>query len=150
MRPAVLLSTLLLVAGCGGGQDEKAEYVERASTVCSDARAEFEALTVPSTAEGFGPYAEQLVAVVDDAQSQLAALPPPEQDRDELEQRFLEPLGGLVEEGTAFAEQVRAAGTDQAALLALLAQRPTADEVDTDYLRSYGLDACAEAIEQLG
>ena len=150
MRRALLLSTVLLLAACGGGDDEKAAYVEQANSVCADARAEFEALTVPTTPEGFAPYAEQLVAVVEKAQTELEALTPPADDRQELEDRVLTPFAGLVEDGKQFAEKVRAADGDQAKLLPLLSQRPSADDIDTEFLREYGAETCADAIEAAG
>lgn len=150
MRRALLLSTALLLAACGGGDDEKAAYVEQANAVCEDARAEFEALTVPTTPDGFAPYAEQLVEVVEKAQTELNGLTPPADDRQELEERVLTPFAGLVDEGKEFAEQVRAADGDQAKLLSLLSKRPSADDIDTDYLREYGAETCADAIEAAG
>ena len=150
MRRALLLSTALLLAACGGGDDEKTAYVEQANSVCEDARAEFEALKVPTTPEGFAPYAEQLVAVVEKAQTELEALTPPADDRQELEDRVLIPLQGLVDEGKQYVEQVRDAGADQAKLLSLLSKRPTADDIDTEYLRDYGAGTCADAIEDAG
>lgn len=151
-RALLLLLPLLLLPACGGdeGEDLKAEYVSDASAVCDTAVEEFEALTVPTTPEGFAPYADALVGVVEKAHRELAALTPPEEDRSDLEQRALDPLEQLVAEGKAYAEQVRAAGADQAKLLTLLSQRPKADGIDVDYLRSYGLDSCAEAVEVAG
>ena len=150
MRRVLLLSTALLLAACGGGGDEKAAYVEQANAVCEDARAEFEALTVPTTPDGFAPYAEQLVGVVEKAQTELEALTPPADDRQELEERVLTPLEDLVDEGKQYVEQVREAGGDQSKLLALLSKRPTPEDIDTDYLREYGADACADALEAAG
>jgi hypothetical protein len=151
MRHALLLSTVLLLAACGGGgDDEKAAYVEQATSVCDEARSEFEALAVPSTPEGFAPYADQLVAVVEKAHTELAALTPPEQDRATLQDRVLTPLGELVAEGEEYAGKVREAGSDQGELLALLGQRPTSEGIDTEYLREYGLQSCAEAVEKAG
>ena len=149
MRRALLLSTALLLAACGG-EDEKATYVEQANAVCEDARAEFEALKVPTTPEGFAPYAEQLVAVVEKAQTELEALTPPADDREELESRVLRPLDGLVDEGKQYVEQVREAGADQSKLLALLSKRPSAADIDTEFLREYGAGTCADAIEAAG
>lgn len=150
MRAALLVSSVLLLAACGGGEDEKAAYVDSASAVCSNAAQEFEGLTVPTTPEGFAPYAEQLVGILEDAHHELAALTPPEDDRAELEEKVLTPLEDLVGEGNDYVDQVRDAGTDQAKLLALLSERPTAAEIDVDFLRDYGLTSCAEAVEQAG
>lgn len=150
MRRALLLSTALLLPACGGGDDEKAAYVERASAICEEAAAEFEALPAPSTPDTIAPYADRLVAVIEDAQTELTALTPPEEDRAELEEKVLEPLGDLVADGKDFADRVREAGSDQAKLLPLLSQRPSTDDIDIAFLRSYGLDSCADAVEQAG
>lgn len=154
MRRALLLLPFLLLPACsgndGGGEDVKATYVAEAQQVCEDAVEEFEALTVPTTPEGFAPYADALVGIVEKTHHELAALTPPEEDRARLEERALDPLEALVAEGKAYAEQVRAAGADQAELLTLLSQRPKVDGIDVGYLRSYGLSSCAEAVEKAG
>lgn len=150
MRRALLLSTALLLTACGGGDDARAAYVEDATAVCEEAKTEFEALTVPTSPEGFAPYADQVVGIVEKAAAELGTLMAPEEDRAELQERVLDPLGGLVEEGRTYAEQVRAAGEDQAKLLSLLSQRPSAADVDTEFLRSYGLEECADAVEAAG
>ena len=150
MRRALLLSSVLLVSACGGGEDEKAAYVEQASAVCAEAASEFQSLPAPSTPDAIAPYADKLVAVIEDAQTELTALTPPEDDQAEIEDKVLEPLGNLVEEGKQYADKVREAGTDQAKLLPLLSERPTTEGIDVDFLRSYGLDACADAVEQAG
>jgi hypothetical protein len=150
MRRALLLSTVLLLAGCGGGDDEKAAYLEDAAAVCESAVEQFEALTVPTTPEGFAPYADSLVGILEDAHHELAGLTPPEDDRAELEQKALDPLEELVADGKEYATEVREAGTDQTKLLTLLSERPTTEGIDTEFLREYGLPTCAEAVEQAG
>lgn len=150
MRRALLLSTTLLLAACGGGEDARAAYVEDATAICEEAKTEFEALTVPTSPDGFAPYADQVVGIVEKAEAELGTLMPPEDDRAALQERVLDPLAGLVKEGRAYAEQVRAAGDDQAKLLSLLSKRPSAADIDTEYLRSYGLEECADAIEAAG
>lgn len=150
MRRALLLCTILLLPACGGGEDEKAAYVDRATEICTTAVEQFEGLAVPTAPADFGAYVDELVDVVERAQADLTQLPPPEEDREELQERVLQPLGELVAEGRDFADRVRAAGTDQAKLLPLLSQRPSTDEIDIEFLRSYGLDSCADAVEQAG
>ena len=82
MRRALAVTTLLLLlTACGGGEDEKAAYVADAKAVCEDAVEEFEQLTVPTTPEGFGEYADSLVGVIEEAHHDLAGLTPPEDDR---------------------------------------------------------------------
>jgi hypothetical protein len=149
MRPALLLSTVLLLAACGG-EDEKEAYVERANEICDNAIAQFEGLAVPTAPADFGDYADELVDAVERVQQDLTELPPPEEDRQELQERVLQPLSELVAEGRDFADRVQAAGGDQEQLLSLLSQRPTTEGIDVEYLREYGLDSCAEAVEQAG
>lgn len=151
--PHLSLAVLALgLAACSGGGDEdaKATYVEQASAVCDEASTDFSALAQPATPGELGPFVEQTLAIAERAQTGLAALTPPEQDQAELESRVLEPFADLVEEGRAYAGQVEAAGTDPAALLPLLGQRPTVEGIDLDYLREYGLEPCADAISQAG
>ena len=155
MMRALLLLPLLVLPACGGddggdGEDRKATYVSEATKVCEGAVEDFEALVTPTTPEGFAPYADSLVGILEEAHHELAALTPPEADKARLEEKVVGPLEELVTEGKAYAAQVRAAGADQAKLLTLLSERPTAESIDVGYLRSYGLSACAEAVEKAG
>jgi hypothetical protein len=144
----LLLVLPLLLAGCGGGDDDaKADYVAAASAVCERGEAEADALTAPTGTEGLADYADEVVRIADAVREDLEALEPPEDDAEELRTRVLEPFADVVEQGRSFAEQVRAAGDDTAKLLPLLSEAPDAGEVDVEYLREYGLDACAEAVE---
>ena len=154
-RAALLLLPLLLLPACGGddggdGEDLKAAYVSDATEVCEGAVEEFEALETPTTPEGFAPYADALVGILEGAHHELASLTPPEADQARLQEKVVDPLEKLVTEGKAYAAQVRAAGADQAKLLTLLSERPTGKTIDVGYLRSYGLSACAEAVEKAG
>ncbi len=151
LRPMLLLPALVLgLAACGSdepsGPDPKAAYVQKASAVCDGAQKEFGALTAPTTPAGFAPYADSTVAIAEKAQKELAALTPPEKDRAALQSKVLDPFAAVVAEGKGFVGKVKAAGTDQAQLLPLLSQIPKTDGIDKDYLRSYGLGVCADAI----
>lgn len=154
MKRALVLLPLLLLPACGGGddggEDVQATYVADATAVCEDAVEDFEALVTPTTPDGFAPYADSLVGILEEAHTELAALTPPEEDKARLDEKVVDPLEKLVAEGKAYAAQVRAAGADQGKLLALLSERPTGKTIDVGYLRSYGLSACAEAVEKAG
>ena len=154
---ALLLGLAVLLAGCGGSSDDpepapdpKPAYVEAASTVCSEADEEFTALAQPATPAEYGPFVAETIRIAEGAQQELSALTPPPDDRAELEEKVLTPLGELVEQGRAWSAQVTAAGTDQAALLGLLGTRPTSDGIDQEFLREYGLATCADVVAKLG
>lgn len=153
MRRALLLSVALLLPACGPPEQEvdpQVAYVEQATEICQRTEDSLEELEVPSTPEGFAPYTREVVDILETAQSDLSELTPPEDDRAELEERVLDPFEQVVAEAQTYADRVEAAGTNQVALLALLPERPTADAVDTEFLREYGLPTCADAIEQAG
>jgi len=148
MRRALLLSTALLLTACGGGEDDKAAFVEAATAVCEKASTDSKALKPPASPAEFAPYAESIVQIAEQVQQDLETLELPEADREDLESRVIEPFADVVAEGQAFAEKVKAAGEDQGKLLPLLNQVPDSGEVDLEYLREYGLETCADVISQ--
>ena len=152
MRSRLLLpalsTTVLVLAACGGGEDEKAEYVEQASAVCSEAKAQLDAEQRPTAADGFAPFVQRVVEIAEVAEGKLLALEPPEDDKAELEQKLLDPLSAQVEQGRQYAAKVEAAGTEQAKLLPLLSQVPGTGDIDVAYVEEYGLKACTELIPE--
>jgi len=156
--PLPVLAVLALgLAACSGGggedapePDPRVAYVEQATAVCDEASTDFSALTQPAAPADLGPFVNQTLAIAERAQTGLAELTPPEQDRADLESRVLDPFAALVDEGRAYAADVEAAGTDPAVLLPLLSQRPSVEGIDLAYLRNYGLESCADAISQAG
>jgi glucose/arabinose dehydrogenase len=150
LLPVLLVLALSACSGSGQQEDARQAFVERASEICTEADEQFHALPQPTTPEQFGPYVDQTMTIAEQAQAELSALTLPEQDRAELERKVLEPFATLVQDGRAFAERVAAAGTDQSALLALLSERPTSAGIDKEFLTSYDLPACADAISQVG
>ena len=158
---APLAALVLALSACSGGDgddaaapqeaDPKEAYVEQADEVCSSADDDFAALGgTPTAPAEFGPYVQETVGIAERAQTELAALTPPEADRADLESKVLTPFAELVEQGKAWSSQVTAAGGDQAALLGLLGSRPTSAGIDKEYLREYGLTSCADAISKVG
>ena len=155
MKRALVVLAVLLLAGCGGGDepgtgggpDLRAAYVADASKVCQTAKAESDGLTTPTTAAAFPPFVAKSVALVTRAQRELSALTPPPADAEQLRSKVLDPFAALAEKATAYGAQVKAAGTDQAKLLPLLSQAPTAEGIDLPYLREYGLGVCADVLE---
>ncbi len=149
MKPALVVLPLLLLTACtsgGGDDDPKAAYVAQATKVCEVAKTDADALPRPTGAADLKSFVDNTVAIAKRAQGELAALTPPEADAAELRSKVLDPFAALVTEGEAYAKKVEAAGTDQAELLPLIAAQPKPDNIDLDYLRSYGLGVCADAI----
>ena len=144
---ALPLSVLAACGGGGGGDEAKGAYVAAAAGVCESAQKDSAALTRPKKPADLAPAANSTVAIAMRAQEALAALTPPPADAAELRTKVLDPFAALVTEGQAYAAQVTAAGTDQAKLLPLLGQQPTAQGVDLDFLRSYGLGVCADLLD---
>ncbi len=155
-RLLLLPAAVLALSACGGGSAEddaaavKAAYVQQASAVCDKATKERDALAPPTGTEAFAPYVRSLVGIAARAESELAALTPPEPDRAALQSKLLDPLKASVDQGEAFADKVEAAGGDQAKLAGLLGEAPTAAGIDLDYLRGYGLNSCVAAISTTG
>ncbi len=149
MKVSLAVLPLLLLTACGGGgggDDPKAAYVAQATKVCEVAKTDADALPRPTGATDLKAFVDNTVAIAKRAQGELAALTPPEPDAAELTSKVLNPYAELVTAGEAYAKKVDAAGSDQAKLLPLLAARPTPDKIDLEYLRSYGLGVCADAI----
>ena len=158
MKPVLAVSAVLAlgltVAGCGGSSAAPADpakvaYIAQATVVCQQAEAAKTkaGATTPSKTEDIAPYVDALVAVAGDAAARLRALTPPPADRAALTTRLLDPLDAQVTEGRAYAAKVHAAGTDAAAVLALLAAKPGAGKIDVPFLQAYGLDACVKAAQ---
>lgn len=150
MRSRLLLPVivLLLTACGGGGEDAKADYVEQATAVCTDAKAKLDAEKRPAAVDGFAPFVQRVVEIAEEAEGKLLAIEPPEDDKAELEQKLLDPLSAQVEEGRQYAAKVEAAGTDQTKLLPLLGQIPGTGDIDLAYVEQYGLKACTELIPE--
>ena len=150
MKRALAVLPLLLLAACGGadaGADAKTGYVGQATKVCEVAKTDADALPRPTGATDLKAFVDNTVAIAKRAQGELAALTPPTADAADLKSKVLDPFAELVAQGEAYAKKVDAAGSDQAKLLPLIAAKPTAAGIDLDYLRSYGLGVCADAID---
>jgi hypothetical protein len=140
--PAALL---LVLPACGDDGEDREAYVAQANTVCQEALDIHATLAQPTAPGQVAPYVESLVRLARTTSERLSALTPPEDDREEVERRVLDPLAQQVEEGEAFAARVRAAGDDGAQLGALLADIPGLGDIDVQFARDYGMDTCADA-----
>ena len=160
MRSTLIVLAAVLLCGCGSGSNGdgdsdgdgdggKSAYIASAEAICSDANRSQEAQAVPTSAGGFAPYVRKVVEIASTASGAVGALQPPAQDSARLREKFLDPLARQVEAGRAYADKVEKAETagDQAELLRLVGQAPTTPEVDLEFVRQYGMPACAKAAD---
>jgi hypothetical protein len=88
---ALLASSILVVAGCGGDDEPsaptKAEYIAEADAICRDGQAEFEAIVkdLPNSVdapESQAAITDEIVPLYRDEIEQLRSLTPPEGDEE--------------------------------------------------------------------
>ncbi|MGB8652478.1 MAG: hypothetical protein WCD35_17660 [Mycobacteriales bacterium] len=144
------LPVLVLLAACGGGGGaKKADYLKKAEAICSKANTDQDALTSPTAVADIPPYIDKVLALADQATSDLKALEVPKGDKAELDKRFLVPLSKQVEEGRTFGEKVTAAAKtkDNATLTKLISHPPLATKADLTWMKRYGFKECVKAAD---
>ena len=150
LAPPVLLSLGLLTACSGGGEDAeplpKAEFVDRAEAVCSDANARLEAEPEPTSPAQVEPYFDALVGIADDTATELEQLAADQPDKAEVDRIFLTPLRGQVAAVQAYLPKAKAALRESEKAFAALPE-PELPEVDAEAMRSYGFDTCVETAQ---
>lgn len=156
-RLALLLPLVLVLPACsddgggGGGdglEDRRAAYVEQAEDACTAANEELEALAQPTGVADVPEYTDAVVALLERTVQEVATAEPPEEDREELTTKVLDPLTDDLARAEEYAGQVRAAAeaNDSAGLLTLVREVPNTS-ADLDYMRDYGLVECAKAAD---
>ena len=157
MRRLALALPLLLapLTACGGGGDDapsraelKAAYLEETEAICAEVNEELEAKPLPTDVASVPAYADDVVALLRRTVEDVAAVEPPEQDRQRLEEKVLEPLRSDVPRAEAYAQQLKDAATanDGAALLKLVQERPQTS-ADLAFMRDYGFKQCVAAAD---
>lgn len=145
--PAIALS----LGGCTGGddggslEDRRAAYLDRAEGICQEANEAVEAETQPTEISAVPAFVDRLLGIARDTVAEVRALEPPEEDRDEIRSKVLDPLEVDLAAGDAYAAEIRAAAeaNDSAALLRLIQEVPETT-VDLEYMREYGFVECVE------
>lgn len=156
-RLAVALPVLLALSGCSTGQeaedgtsleDRRAAYVEQAEDACQEANEELEALERPTGVDGVADYADAVVDLLARTVQEVSTAEPPEEDRDEVTEKVLDPFADDLAVAEEYAAEVRTAAEagDSAALLALIQNVP-GTSADLEFMRDYGLVECAEAAD---
>ena len=88
MRAALALSAVLLLAGCGGGDQD---FPRTATAVCEETNAEIRALGTPESFTDTQLFARQAKGAVDDQIRDLEKLEPPAEDAEAFD-RYLATL----------------------------------------------------------
>jgi hypothetical protein len=156
-RLALVLPLLLALPACSTGQeagdatsleDRRAAYVEQAEEACRSANEELTALERPTAVTDVPEYTEAVVDLLSRTVREVSTAEPPEEDRDEVTVKVLEPLADDVGRAEEYAADVRAAAEsgDSAALLALVQDVPNTS-ADLVFMRDYGLVECAKAAD---
>lgn len=151
-RLAVLL---LAVSACSGGTStgvSKADYLARAEAICAQANRSQDGLATPTAVDALAPYVARIVAIADQAATELRALAVPEADRSDLEVNVLTPLEEQLEVGHDYADEVAAAAKarDNAELVRLLGDPPTRTRADLRWMKAYGFKECVESADTSG
>ncbi len=153
MRSLVGLTCVLLLGGCSSSGTTSAEdatrsaYIVKAEAVCARANTALTAVHAPKTNTEIPAYVHQVATLAAGTIRELDLLTPPAKDAAQLHARFLDPLLKQSDAGIRFDLEVKAAGSDQRTLLALLAKAPTKTVADLAYLRSYGFHQCVKAAD---
>lgn len=147
----VLPAVALVLAGCTGGdggaslEERRAAYLERAEQVCQEANEAVEAEPQPAEISAVPTYVDQLLELARTTVAEIRALEPPEEDRDEIRSKVLEPLEADIAAGEEYAAQVRAAAeANDGATLTRLIQEVPETTADVEFMREYGFVQCAD------
>jgi hypothetical protein len=86
-RAAPLLLTVLVLSGCGGGDDgggerlTREEYAAQADAICTTYNEQVKSLQSPSNIDELGEAADKTLPILDNAIGDLRELKPPESDQ---------------------------------------------------------------------
>lgn len=147
-RLALVLPLLLALPACGSDDDGRAAYVEQAEAVCASANEELAALGEPTSIAELPDYTAAVVDLLERTVQEVSALEPPEEDREELTAKVLDPFTDDLVTAEAYAADVRTAAEsgDSPGLLALVQNVPNTT-ADLAFMREYGLTECASAAD---
>jgi hypothetical protein len=132
-------------AGCGGGGGQgddrltKEEFIAQADAICKEANDKLDALGEPANIEEVATFAEDAIAIQEDALARLRALKPPAEDEATLNEAY-----ALLDQQVELGRQIVTAAEagDVAAIEEIVAQgepiNDQADQIATDY----GLKEC--------
>lgn len=147
----VLPALALALAGCTGGddgaslEDRRAAYLDRAESICQEANEAVEAEPQPAEISAVPAYVDRLLELARTTVAEIRALEPPEEDRDEIRSKVLDPLEADIETGEGYAAQVRAAAeANDGATLTRLIQEVPKTTADVEFMREYGFVQCAD------
>lgn len=153
LLPLAAVALTACSSGGSGGSlpDRRAAYLKQAEAVCQQANDKAAALQTPTSLTAIPAFADQGLALVRSTVSSLKAVPPPAEDRAQIEAKVLTPLTSDEATAAAYVDKVKAAAAanDNATLLRLVQERPRTT-ADVAFMRSYGFDQCIKAAQLSG
>jgi hypothetical protein len=139
----VLLS-LVLLSACGDDGLPKDEFVAKAESICKQANDKLEAEPEIENPDEIAGYFRKLLDTADEATKELEELAADQPDEDEINEIFLDPLRGQVDELQDFLPEVEKAIEDKGAEALDELEEPDLPEADAEAMEEYGFDACVE------
>ena len=144
-RAALLLLSAALLAGCGGNGGgsrlSAGEYATRADTICKKYKAQTDALARPATLRDLGKVADEVVPILQHAQSDLRKLRPPESEQATADE-WLNQFDVLVDDVRKI--QAKAEKNDQAGVEALAGPALQHDRHANELAGQLGMSICSK------
>jgi hypothetical protein len=151
LAPTLLCLVALLVASCGGGDDDapsQDEFADRANQICREAEQSLENVGEEAeTPEDIIPAVNRVIDELRNAVDELADLERPEGEAGERAEEFVNATRTQIEEGVPVLEDLRAAlesGDQQAAQDAAARLQEAGSGAANEAARELGANECAD------
>jgi len=144
--PTVLLATLLL-AGCGSNSSSSGtrlsagDYAAKADAICKKYKAQTDALARPANLSDLGKVADQVVPILQKAQSELRDLRPPENEQATAD-AWIKQFDVLVDDVKNIRDKAR--DNDQAGVRALAEPALRHDQHANELASQLGMQVCSK------
>ena len=139
---AALVGVLVLLAGCGGGGDNRLsreEFESQANAICAKYQKQLDALGTPSSVEEIPDLVEQALAILNKEVAEIAALNPPTDMQTEFD-AMIEASNNTKAAANDLSQAAR--DGDQAAVQKALEEGNAASDKADQIATQLGLDSC--------
>ena len=139
---AALVGVLVLLAGCGGGDDtrlSREEFESQANAICAKYQKQLNALGTPSSVEEIPDLVEQALAILNKEVAEIAALNPPTDMQTEFD-AMIEASNNTKAAANDLSQAAK--DGDQAAVQKALDEGNAASKKADQVATQLGLDSC--------